>query len=173
MRTGCLSVQRYNFLKANHNYSNNANWHYFVVYQFKDTIFWKQITTMGRPYKYTPELFISSKIQFSESKSQLNVESNLQPVSCLSVQRYNFLKANHNFLVVVFHNFNVVYQFKDTIFWKQITTAFLNASFCSSCLSVQRYNFLKANHNLVVVVCQSCNVVYQFKDTIFWKQITT
>ncbi len=46
MGTGCLSSQRYNFLKANHNASKKA--------------------------KVKFMLFIKSKIQFFESKSQQN-----------------------------------------------------------------------------------------------------
>ena len=93
----CLSSQRYNFLKANHNISKHMKMNSFVVYQVKDTIFWKQITTWIR-YSYECEtLFIKSKIQFFESKSQQKLNS-----TCLSY---------------------VVYQVKDTIFWKQITTA--------------------------------------------------
>ena len=41
----------------------------------------------------------------------------------------------------------VVYQVKDTIFWKQITTKKLINMLTIGCLSSQRYNFLKANHN--------------------------
>ncbi len=118
----CLSVQRYNFLKANHNRksipSDSAN----VVYQFKDTIFWKQITTISWILFSWSELFISSKIQFSESKSQHDLRRKHKNCGCLSVQRYNFLKANHNMIYIKIVNLFVVYQFKDTIFWKQITT---------------------------------------------------
>ena len=41
-------------------------------------------------------LFIKSKIQFFESKSQLKIPNTLNNYCCLSSQRYNFLKANHN-----------------------------------------------------------------------------
>ena len=169
----CLSSQRYNFLKANHNV--HINWYItnIVVYQVKDTIFWKQITTSLRNLPIVMELFIKSKIQFSESKSQRQVNTLL----------LNF----------------VVYQVKDTIFWKQITTSsFLfsiwnklfikskiqfsesksqlkqfSSDFGICCLSSQRYNFLKANHNFDNNRGCSISVVYQVKDTIFWKQITT
>jgi len=195
-----------------------------VVYQVKDTIFWKQITTPENIAMYYRMLFIKSKIQFFESKSQLNVLEHVSLLSCLSSQRYNFLKANHNLSRKGRIRTNVVYQVKDTIFWKQITTIFssYNQRFqlfikskiqffesksqpyikcCScrrSCLSSQRYNFLKANHNysnslqgvsklfikskiqffesksqLNLVILPYIPVVYQVKDTIFWKQITT
>ena len=94
-------------------------------------------------------LFIKSKIQFFESKSQLNVISPKSATGCLSSQRYNFLKANHNKITNNKKNNIVVYQVKDTIFWKQITTDWAVLKFQAGCLSSQRYNFLKANHNEV------------------------
>jgi len=144
-------------------------------------------------------LFIRSKIQFFESKSQLVVDLNLCFHSCLSDQRYNFLKANHNIKIDGINRQRVVYQIKDTIFWKQITTNSLietaekelfirsKIQFFESksqrhrrkwawnygCLSDQRYNFLKANQNITSVEDSNDFVVYQIKDTIFWKQITT
>ena len=142
----CLSDQRYNFLKANHNYSDN-----------------EQVIKL---------LFIRSKIQFFESKSQLWCWTIQKIICCLSDQRYNFLKANHNQRRLFLRRLTVVYQIKDTIFWKQITTflvrkrtslqLFIRSKIqffesksqlclilCSRsvcCLSDQRYNFLKANH---------------------------
>ena len=143
----CLSSQRYNFLKANHNRTDKKYPSNTVVYQVKDTIFWKQITTELVANKLTASLFIKSKIQFFESKSQLT--------------------SNPTDRIFV------VYQVKDTIFWKQITTKnsysysflklFIKSKIqffesksqlcwyrwrkCTRCLSSQRYNFLKANHN--------------------------
>ena len=143
----CLSSQRYNFLKANHNPGTLVQGDYW--------------------------LFIKSKIQFFESKSQLPRAISLVQKRCLSSQRYNFLKANHNVPVSPFPVALVVYQVKDTIFWKQITTIpclqlkncrlFIKSKIqffesksqqeeareklLESCLSSQRYNFLKANHN--------------------------
>ena len=121
-----------------------------VVYQVKDTIFWKQITTPSQSLCCFGLLFIKSKIQFFESKSQPCTCHIQRERSCLSSQRYNFLKANHNVssYVITRHKLfikskiqffesksqqwnertkqiRVVYQVKDTIFWKQITTAVL------------------------------------------------
>ena len=61
-------------------------------------------------------LFIRSKIQFFESKSQQPARSVSFPGSCLSDQRYNFLKANHNTEATREAAAIVVYQIKDTIF---------------------------------------------------------
>ncbi len=176
LQVSCLSVQRYNFLKANHNSFGIGNKTGYVVYRFKDTIFWKQITTWLLEWEVVSWLFIGSKIQFSESKSQqlslIHVVElvvyrfkdtifwkqittiqcdELKSDSCLSVQRYNFLKANHNSISYKISDKFVVYRFKDTIFWKQITTLLVTKARFFSCLSVQRYNFLKANHNYLWV----------------------
>ena len=92
----CLSDQRYNFLKANHNYALASSFNTRVVYQIKDTIFWKQITTYKFSFIGSNGLFIRSKIQFFESKSQPSGSGGSVGGGCLSDQRYNFLKANHN-----------------------------------------------------------------------------
>ena len=142
-------------------------------------------------------MFIKSKIQFFESKSQPGILSCSRTLRCLSSQRYNFLKANHNPQRGRSVCKRVVYQVKDTIFWKQITTTSFVSGFLfllfikskiqffesksqpllclylwvHSCLSSQRYNFLKANHNSITSGTSSTAVVYQVKDTIFWKQM--
>ena len=165
----CLSSQRYNFLKANHNWGYCTSEYTCVVYQVKDTIFWKQITTRVSITTKPIWLFIKSKIQFFESKSQHARKIPYQYQSCLSSQRYNFLKANHNYIIPLRIEPLVVYQVKDTIFWKQITTTVGYNVWFFSCLSSQRYNFLKANHNSINEAVSSLTVVYQVKDTIFWK----
>ena len=58
----------------------------------------------------------------SESKSQPPSVSNIIILGCLSDQRYNFLKANHNALSLNNSVSHVVYQLIDTIFCRQITT---------------------------------------------------
>ena len=194
----CLSSQRYNFLKANHNECVLNSYCVPVVYQVKDTIFWKQITT----YFYSESLLFcclsSQRYNFLKANHNVFVLQALIPLvvyqvkdtifwkqittnnthvatikGCLSSQRYNFLKANHNDILLWINQTNVVYQVKDTIFWKQITTQNVLIYRLESCLSSQRYNFLKANHNIVIYYYSVCQVVYQVKDTIFWKQITT
>jgi len=61
-------------------------------------------------------LFIKSKIQFFESKSQPPNFASAAASCCLSSQRYNFLKANHNSEWRENAQKAVVYQVKDTIF---------------------------------------------------------
>ena len=146
---------------------------FIVVYQVKDTIFWKQITTIFLHWCNNVQLFIKSKIQFFESKSQLPYSNFLSSCGCLSSQRYNFLKANHNkFFWSYFYKY-VVYQVKDTIFESKSQQVVRVCHLIISCLSSQRYNFLKANHNVIQKDIFYHSVVYQVKDTIFWKQITT
>ena len=129
-----------------------TNWlitHYThrVVYQVKDTIFRKQITTHTQEVVLNMLLFIKSKIQFSESKSQQLCHFQNFGWCCLSSQRYNFPKANHNRYLPLPYRQKVVYQVKDTIFRKQITTICGYKFEYLRCLSSQRYNFPKANHN--------------------------
>ena len=125
----CLSDQRYNFLKANHNRNPVHSDRSLVVYQIKDTIFWKQITTIIGYGFAVGWLFIRSKIQFFESKSQHGSTRLKITPRCLSDQRYNFLKANHNQNGGIVVGLEVVYQIKDTIFWKQFTISIVNQLF--------------------------------------------
>jgi len=143
----CLSSQRYNFLKANHN-----------ILVFSWLIYM---------------LFIKSKIQFFESKSQRASAAYYVACSCLSSQRYNFLKANHNVLIWVKNNRRLFIKSKIQFFESKSQQNNVWQITVLSCLSSQRYNFLKANHNIIDRLIGWCNVVYQVKDTIFWKQITT
>ena len=140
----CLSDQRYNFLKANHNFESLKCLSYIVVYQIKDTIFWKQITTGDRLSRRTSSLFIRSKIQFFESKSQPFEISRTFACSCLSDQRYNFLKANHNLSYQEQLPCLVVYQIKDTIFWKQITTNTLSCLSCAGLFIRSKIQFFES-----------------------------
>ena len=143
-----------------------------VVYQIKDTIFWKQITTESVGVSQHAQLFIRSKIQFFESKSQLVNIHRLNFKCCLSDQRYNFLKANHNQPPLIIHHEKLFIRSKIQFFESksQLISSFSLSSFC--CLSDQRYNFLKANHNWQIQKVWSHWVVYQIKDTIFWKLFT-
>ena len=143
----CLSSQRYNFLKANHNCASLGIKFDKVVYQVKDTIFWKQITTTQVTLRWL--------------------------LRCLSSQRYNFLKANHNQSSISQRNEPVVYQVKDTIFWKQITT-WPNWVRCLPWLFIKsKIQFFESKSQQNSAVSLTGLVVYQVKDTIFWKQITT
>jgi len=169
----CLSDQRYNFLKANHNKPFVLPLWNLVVYQIKDTIFWKQITTLPNVDVRLTTLFIRSKIQFFESKSQHCGVILMKKIRCLSDQRYNFLKANHNSIWYFIRRFMVVYQIKDTIFWKQITTTALTVIVPVPLFIRSKIQFFESKSQRFSSSCFSFSVVYQIKDTIFWKQITT
>ena len=197
-KKSCLSDQRYNFLKANHNgtwsavrfftlfirskiqffesksqHQNQVLDSQSVVYQIKDTIFWKQITTAYKGALYLLELFIRSKIQFFESKSQLGCTNNAWMLCCLSDQRYNFLKANHNTFPGATDYSALFIRSKIQFFESKSQPGQPLFEVVMCCLSDQRYNFLKANHNRCRAQYLTVLVVYQIKDTIFWKQITT
>ena len=118
-------------------------------------------------------LFIKSKIQFFESKSQHQEHREPQRECCLSSQRYNFLKANHNDTTCFATSFLVVYQVKDTIFWKQITTCAYRGSYQFMLFIKSKIQFFESKSQRSVTDYGNFSVVYQVKDTIFWKQITT
>ena len=169
----CSEYQRYNFLKAIHNKSVCC------------VRIWK--------------LFRISKIQFFESNSQLYLPSLFFFLCCSEYQRYNFLKAIHNSTCWISLYPSVVQNIKDTIFWKQFTTGWCRLLWHSllfriskiqffesnsqpvirqhrvnpRCSEYQRYNFLKAIHNLYRIYQHIPEVVQNIKDTIFWKQFTT
>ena len=138
-------------------------------------------------------LFIKSKIQFFESKSQPNGDKPLNAIGCLSSQRYNFLKANHNAWLTAEAGITLFIKSKIQFFESKsqqtiVCTSddiqlFIKSKIqffesksqppaptlqnCDRCLSSQRYNFLKANHNSGVLLYSIAEVVYQVKDTIF------
>ena len=143
----CLWPQRYKFLKAIHNSTAFTQLNVYVVYDRKDTNFWKQFTTMLCDCRKRDLLFMTAKIQIFESNSQLL----LRQVLLLPV----------------------VYDRKDTNFWKQFTTKKQVSIKFYSCLWPQRYKFLKAIHNLQAFAEKNSRVVYDRKDTNFWKQFTT
>ena len=144
-------------------------------------------------------LFSTPKIQHSESQSQPSYNEDWFYSSCSVPQRYNILKANHNAFSFALYPPEVVQYPKDTTFWKPITTErqlklkqkmlfstpkiqhsesqsqpwHLRKASLLRCSVPQRYNILKANHNLYwwFILC-SCVVQYP-KDTTFWKPITT
>ena len=174
MTARCSEYQRYNFLKAIHNWQVNCWPCDYVVQNIKDTIFWKQFTTAYNVWYMLRQLFRISKIQFFESNSQHTYETFHILNSCSEYQRYNFLKAIHNAEPNNWNSTRVVQNIKDTIFWKQFTTCFLqwfsppwlfriskiqffesNSQHMSKikassarCSEYQRYNFLKAIHNV-------------------------
>ena len=144
----CSEYQRYNFLKAIHNQRYDNQTFFVVVQNIKDTIFWKQFTTQIFQINFRLQLFRISKIQFFESNSQRCEFFYLCYFCCSEYQRYNFLKAIHNFILQADSISEVVQNIKDTIFWKQFTTSFTHMQ-------------------------SAVNVVQNIKDTIFWKQFTT
>ena len=65
---------------------------------------------------------MTAKIQIFESNSQPISICNQQNQCCLWPQRYKFLKAIHNATSEIAKKIDVVYDRKDTNFWKQFTT---------------------------------------------------
>ena len=139
-----------------------------AVYPVKDTIFWKPINSHVLLTWIFDWLFIKSKIQFFESKSQHHALNPYDCRCCLSSQRYNFLKANHNdcFRNVVYNELFI--KSKIQFFESKSQRVAKLSGYENSCLSSQRYNFLKANHNGIQTPIYSDHAVYQVKDTFFF-----
>ena len=169
----CFKLQRYKLLKAIHN--NPVPPH---------TTHW---------------LFQTTKIQTFESNSQRPCSRTRRPPRCFKLQRYKLLKAIHNCPQVASLPVAVVSNYKDTNFWKQFTTKFLDVSNAATlfqttkiqtfesnsqpprvrpisrlcCFKLQRYKLLKAIHNDIQARVERTVVVSNYKDTNFWKQFTT
>ena len=146
---------------------------YKVVQNIKDTIFWKQFTTDTVYYTNIKWLFRISKIQFFESNSQRLIDSFAVNIRCSEYQRYNFLKAIHNDWRVFFHHSELFRISKIQFFESNSQLTWLHIDCYDSCSEYQRYNFLKAIHNLSQLKQNLLLVVQNIKDTIFWKQFTT
>ena len=116
----CSEYQRYKFLKANHNNSIMFALMFWVVYQIKDTIFWKQITTEFIYFFWVCELFIRSKIQFFESKSIYGHHTSTIPPVFISCD----LKSIKSLIFVVFFmNFLLKYK----IIFRKFATYFYDS----------------------------------------------
>ena len=124
----CYWYQRYLILKAIHNISLWSFTRQKVVTDIKDTSFWKQFTTGGSPLVTPEELLLISKIPHFESNSQPIYANKIFVVSCYWYQRYLILKAIHNRANLALLSSAVVTDIKDTSFWKQFTTGWLENS---------------------------------------------
>ena len=143
----CLSMSKIQFLKANHNSICFGCFFYHVVYQCQRYNFWKQITTLTA-------CFYSFW-------------------SCLSMSKIQFLKANHNHISIVLLINMLFINVKDTIFESKSQRSVNSQLTNTSCLSMSKIQFLKANHNASPFRQELWCVVYQCQRYNFWKQITT
>ena len=145
----------------------------YVVPDVKDTNLWEQFTTITEIYEKGYKLFLMSKIRTYESNSQLHY-------------RRTQIRG-------------VVPDVKDTNLWEQFTTTRLNvvcrcslflmskirtyesnsqlcifsARFGISCSWCQRYELMRAIHNVQGTRTVHRAVVPDVKDTNLWEQFTT
>ena len=169
----CFVYQRYQLLKAIHNFSNNTEKLLRVVSYIKDTNYWKQFTTLDRSGQSNRKLFRISKIPIIESNSQHDKENDKYVLGCFVYQRYQLLKAIHNWNWKLTLTTFVVSYIKDTNYWKQFTTCCAVEIEFDGCFVYQRYQLLKAIHNYFCVNFNLSQVVSYIKDTNYWKQFTT
>ena len=118
-------------------------------------------------------LFRISKISTFESNSQLNKYERLKELGCSEYQRYQLLRAIHNLLWVVFL---VIWLFRIS----KISTFESNSQLerhrvisMKRCSEYQRYQLLRAIHNLFFHTFSAPRVVPNIKDINFWEQFTT
>ena len=118
----CSEYQRYQLLRAIHNYLLRLFQLKVVVPNIKDINFWEQFTTICGRTNLRASLFRISKISTFESNSQ-RIPCVTLPVRCCSeYQRYQLLRAIHNVPDASSQNIPVVPNIKDINFWEQFTT---------------------------------------------------
>ena len=146
-RHSCLWPQRYKFLKAIHNLRLITSPLPRVVYDRKDTNFWKQFTTSSAIAEILLLLFMTAKIQIFESNSQPHSGMDYRTSGCLWPQRYKFLKAIHNRIIAFDVSCELFMTAKIQIFESNSQHDPPLTAIRLSCLWPQRYKFLKAIHN--------------------------
>ena len=95
----CSEYQRYQLLRAIHNPLIKTLGIRYVVPNIKDINFWEQFTTTFHALLYFQMLFRISKISTFESNSQLNPRDNVAIGCCSEYQRYQLLRAIHNYFL--------------------------------------------------------------------------
>jgi len=96
-RWRCSEYQRYQLLRAIHNCPLSTCNNQYVVPNIKDINFWEQFTT--------------------------TTSNNPHSSGCSEYQRYQLLRAIHNFAGYLMYKRFVVPNIKDINFWEQFTTA--------------------------------------------------
>ena len=194
-----LLVSKILFIESNSQLQSFSKLSICVVVGIKDTVYWKQFTTLLSFSFSSSALLLVSKILFIESNSQLWLYTCRAPICCCWYQRYCLLKAIHNMLSCQSLPFFVVVGIKDTVYWKQFTTKapvianryelllvskilFIESNSQQvvlvylkmfRCCWYQRYCLLKAIHNIGTYMTIASFVVVGIKDTVYWKQFTT
>ena len=170
----CSEYQRYQLLRAIHNGFRGDDGFIIVVPNIKDINFWEQFTTRLEHIATSPWLFRISKISTFESNSQQGAACGSVSKCCSEYQRYQLLRAIHNVYWRLHSLLIVVPNIKDINFWEQFTTK-SGTGFCvgwlfriskistfesnsqptsqrdattGSCSEYQRYQLLRAIHNL-------------------------
>jgi len=112
-------------------------------------------------------LFQEAKIQIFESNSQLANRSNLANFGCFRKQRYKFLKAIHNLFSHFEYRKELFQEAKIQIFESNSQLGIVILVYVVGCFRKQRYKFLKAIHNQMLLYGSQFIVVSGSKDTNF------
>ena len=159
----CSEYQRYQLLRAIHNYTWLTTWIGRVVPNIKDINFWEQFTTHHITRSELPELFRISKISTFESNSQLVDTSDDDSRSCSEYQRYQLLRAIHNERRWTVQVRWVVPNIKDINFWEQFTTGADVESFRKALFRISKISTFESNSQRKVAkgCLQFCCSEYQ------------
>ena len=114
-----------------------------------------------------------SKIRTYESNSQLSSLNGVGKNSCSWCQRYELMRAIHNYPVLIGKSDSVVPDVKDTNLWEQFTTWTSHQREHPCCSWCQRYELMRAIHNRLLRLTPCRTVVPDVKDTNLWEQFTT
>ena len=169
----CSEYQRYQLLRAIHNYLFRQRCPQYVVPNIKDINFWEQFTTINQIGLWQWLLFRISKISTFESNSQLVVIYIVTGISCSEYQRYQLLRAIHNPATAYNHNLEVVPNIKDINFWEQFTTASILFGSAFLLFRISKISTFESNSQLTVQEIMIDKVVPNIKDINFWEQFTT
>ena len=120
--TRCSWCQRYELMRAIHNWFCLCRWREIVVPDVKDTNLWEQFTTCGVGHAIYNLLFLMSKIRTYESNSQQSRYDTSSFHRCSWCQRYELMRAIHNWIWFLSCIEDVVPDVKDTNLWEQFTT---------------------------------------------------
>ena len=114
-----------------------------------------------------------SKIRTYESNSQPKERYWDFVIRCSWCQRYELMRAIHNNRRGQYICDCVVPDVKDTNLWEQFTTLPLRLSLSVRCSWCQRYELMRAIHNIEDNIPNVEAVVPDVKDTNLWEQFTT
>ena len=141
----CSEYQRYQLLRAIHNRLRIKDGVGNVVPNIKDINFWEQFTTKTHVCHKSNQLFRISKISTFESNSQREKRFIYLFSRCSEYQRYQLLRAIHNWKCKSYLGWLVVPNIKDINFWEQFTTWSMTSLFSCVLFRISKISTFESN----------------------------